>query len=97
MLDAPALAGAHITANPNPVPPGTGAASTTISWTTGDSAEGKVYVTVDNGPPQLFSAGARGSQDAPWIGAGSVYEFRLYGGNARRKLLAKVQVERLPQ
>ena len=56
-----------------------------------------MYVTVDNGPPQLFSAGARGSQDAPWIGAGSVYEFRLYGGNARRKLLAKVQVERLPQ
>jgi len=39
-----------------------------------------------------FASGSAGSAEAPWIGAGSVYEFRLSGGAAQNKLLASVTV-----
>jgi glycosyltransferase involved in cell wall biosynthesis len=43
---------------------------------------------------QLFTQGAKGSQEAPWINAGHTYEFRLYSGTQRESLLASVQVTR---
>jgi hypothetical protein len=39
-----------------------------------------------------FASGPAGSAEAPWIGAGAVYEFRLYGGAAHEELLASVTV-----
>jgi dTDP-4-amino-4,6-dideoxygalactose transaminase/glycosyltransferase involved in cell wall biosynthesis len=49
--------------------------------------------TAAEGPPeQLFSTGARGEAEAPWIGAGASYEFRLYAGTRREALLARVSV-----
>jgi glycosyltransferase involved in cell wall biosynthesis len=43
---------------------------------------------------QLFTQGAKGSQEAPWINAGHTYEFRLYSGTERERLLASVEVTR---
>ena len=39
-----------------------------------------------------FASGSAGSAEAPWIGAGGVYEFRLYGGASQNQLLASVTV-----
>jgi glycosyltransferase involved in cell wall biosynthesis len=39
-----------------------------------------------------FASGSDGSAEAPWIGARSMYEFRLYGGPAQDKPLASVTV-----
>ena len=86
------VGGASFVASPNPVPLGAGMGSTTISWTTGDGQEGRVYVSVDGGRPQLFGTGARGSQEAPWIGFGGIYEFFLR--SSRGNLLATVTVQR---
>src|SRR5438067_650672 len=39
-----------------------------------------------------FASGSDGSAEASWIGAASVYEFRLHGGAAQDNLLASVTV-----
>src|SRR5436190_20736806 len=39
-----------------------------------------------------FASGSAGSAEAPWIGTGGVYEFRLYGGATQNQLLASVTV-----
>jgi hypothetical protein len=83
---------ATITAVPNPVPAQTGKGTTQISWNTGDGSPGQVYVARDGKPEQLFSQGAKGSQEAPWIRAGLAYEFRLYAGKEHAQLLASVAV-----
>jgi hypothetical protein len=84
-----------ITADPNPVA-ATGAekkGKTTISWDTGDGSVGQVYFSVNNGEEKLWLDNrAKGSQEAPWIKKGAVYEFRLYAGRNREKVLASVQV-----
>jgi hypothetical protein len=47
----------------------------------------------DGGPQKLFAGlSPRGSQEAAWINKGAVYEFRLYAGQERTKLLASVKV-----
>ncbi|SRR6266699_2048255 len=91
---SPAKSTATISADPNPVPAGNGMGKTTIKWTTGDRSVGQVYVSTDNGDETLFGEGAGGSSDANWIVSNSSYEFRLYSGSDRAKLLAKVQVTR---
>ncbi len=85
-----------IKADPNPVPAGAGNGKTTISWTTkGNLGVVKVYVSENGQPETEFSQKTEGSAEAPWIGAGSTYEFRLYAeqGPARR-LIDKVVVTR---
>jgi hypothetical protein len=87
--------GARITAAPNPVPAGqTDFGSTTVTWTTGDGTSGNVYVSLNGGQPKLFASGVSGSAEATWIGAGTVYVFRLHAGNDQGKVLASVEVER---
>jgi glycosyltransferase involved in cell wall biosynthesis len=57
--------------------------------------EHQVWAFPDRSPKQTqqhFASGVSGSAEAPWIGAGSVYEFRLYGGAAQDNLLASVIV-----
>ncbi len=89
--------GPTIKANPNPIPAGSGMGTTTISWTTGDGSEGQVYVLEGGQAERLFASKTpQGSADAPWIQAGTNYEFRLYDA-AHAKLLGKVVVTRAGQ
>jgi len=83
-----------IAADPNPVPPGAGLGRTTISWTTLTKGDGEVRVSKDGQPEQLFASGPSGSMDVTWIATGSSYEFRLYSGDASKRLLAKTIVKR---
>jgi glycosyltransferase involved in cell wall biosynthesis len=45
-------------------------------------------------PEKLFSRAPKGCREAPWINAGAIYEFRLYGGTNASTLLASVPVTR---
>ena len=85
-----------IQANPNPVPAGAGTGRTRIIWkTNGRFGVVRVYVSENGQPETLFAQSAEGSVEAPWIGAGSTYEFRLYGQQGDdRKLIDKVMVTR---
>jgi hypothetical protein len=91
-----AQAGADISATPNPVDSGDDPGTTTVRWNTGDGTTGEVYVSQDGGPEQLFGRGAMASQDAPWIGSGHTYEFRLYSGMSHSKQLGSVTVSADP-
>ncbi|MBI3940369.1 MAG: glycosyltransferase family 39 protein [Acidobacteria bacterium] len=82
-----------ITASLNPVPPGPAYGTTKIVWNTGDGAWGQVYVSDNGAPEKLAAQGPEGTIEAPWIGQGN-YEFRLYAGQGREKLLASVNVRR---
>jgi hypothetical protein len=85
---------AMITATPNPVPAGPGMGKATISWDTGDKTIGEIYVSANGGPEKRFGGNRpKGTQEANWIGKGE-YEFRLYAGKDRAKLLARVTVIR---
>jgi hypothetical protein len=93
---AGALIRDSIDASPNPVPPGEGSGTTTITWQTGDGAVGEVYVLVPGGEEELFARGEKGSSEAPWIRDGST-EFRLYDGTNHSNVLARVMVTRAAQ
>ena len=44
-------------------------------------------------PERLLSAGpSKGSRELPWMNVGTAYDFRLYEGKGRRKLLAAIKV-----
>ena len=81
--------GVILRADPNPVPPGDPKGKATITWDTGSDVVGNVYV-VSGGIETLFASGRQGSQEAPWIQAGST-EFRLYN-QTDHKLLAQLTV-----
>ena len=83
-----------ISAEPNPVPAGDGPGKTTITWDTGDGSVAEVYLSVDGGEEKVFGKHSKNSQEAPWISAGPVYEFRLYQGTERTQLLGSVKVTR---
>ena len=87
-----AASAATITASPNPVTTGEGSGTTTITWNTGDSATGQVYVSEDGGPEKLWAEGPTGSGPVTWIQAGKTFEFRLYAGTEHAKVLAKTEV-----
>jgi hypothetical protein len=82
-----------ILATPNPIPPGRGAGLTTVSWDTKAGSPGFVYLSVGGGSETPFSDGASYTKDARVVGK-RVYEFRLYDGKNRGKLLATVKVTR---
>ena len=91
----PSKSAATITANPNPVPPGQGFGTTVVSWNTGNGTDGTVYIFTGDGPEKKFAGPMpAGSLAAPWIGVGTVYEFRLYAGKEPKDLLASVKVVR---
>jgi hypothetical protein len=90
---SPGASTATITASPNPVLVGQGTTgTTTITWNTGDGSAGEVYLAKDGEPEAIFASGLPGSVAAPWIAAGTTYEFRLYAGTEHTKMLAKTQV-----
>jgi hypothetical protein len=79
-----------LSASPNPVPDSEGLGRTTVSW---NSVNGKVFVSENGSDESLFADSPGGSQDANWITAGSVYEFRLYNAD-HTKLIKKLRVTR---
>jgi hypothetical protein len=81
-------------ASPNPVATRAWAGTTTISFATGSDVVGQVVVSVNGGPEKPFALASGGSQDADWIWRGSTYEFRLYGGTHRERLLRSLTVSR---
>lgn len=92
LADSPS--GTFLSAVPNPVPAGEGTGKTMINWRLNDGAVGEVYLVTEGSPETLFARGANGPAEAPWITAGSTYEFRLYGGTDHKALLGKVTVTR---
>lgn len=92
---AEAAAGPVITATPNPVPAGKDPGVTTISWNTGgDGAIVDVYLSVDGGAEKLFATHSKDSKKIDWIGAGPVYEFRMYPTGTHAPLVGSVKVTR---
>jgi hypothetical protein len=89
-----APAGPSLTAAPNPVPAGDGLGTTRISWTTGNGSLGQVYVSEDGSEEKLFAEGPEGAVNAGWIASAKGYEFRLYDGDQRTRVLASVRVTR---
>ena len=86
---------AKIDAEPNPVPADDQELGTTlITWTTGSSHGGEVWVSENGEPERLFLSGSEGSGEANWICRDRVYEFRLYGGSGRANLLDTLTVTR---
>jgi hypothetical protein len=60
----------------------------TLAWSTGDGADGRVYLSVNGGPERLFAEGSSGSLATPRIAKGDVQKFRLYTGSDSTVLLA---------
>lgn len=90
------LTGPAIIASPNPVPAGGGSSGTTVvAWNAGGGA-GEVRLSQDGVNEKVFAQGTKGSQEAPWIAAGTNYDFRLYGSDDKTKVLAHVTVTRNP-
>lgn len=83
-----------ISADPNPVPAGSGVGTTTITWSAPEGSYNQVWVTV-GGPNVLFAEGAPSSAEAPWIVAGNTYTFKLYQGVGHSVLLDQVTVTRV--
>ena len=91
----PAASGPVITATPNPVSAGDGPGITTIAWNTGgDGSIVDVYLSIDGGVEKLFGTHSKDSKQIDWIGAGPVYEFRMYPTGERTTMLGSVQVTR---
>jgi hypothetical protein len=89
---SPEASTATITASPNPVPVSQAPGTTTVTWNTGDGSAGQVFVSEGGAPDRMFASGPSGSVAAPWIQAGTTFEFRLYAGTEHAKVLAKTQV-----
>jgi hypothetical protein len=74
--------GAILAASPNPVPAVPSPGKTTITWNCGSDDAADVYVISPAGE-KLFAAGAKGSQEAPWISPGSTtFQLRRHSDNA---------------
>ncbi len=86
-----------LAAEPNPVPagdPDRALGTTVISWNTGREAAGDLYVKVNRSPEVHLAHAASGTLKIDWIQFDSTYEFRLYAGKKRSKLLAQLDVTR---
>jgi len=55
----------------------------------------RVYVQVDNEPLKLFAEGASGSQAAPWIESGHVYNFVVHSLNGNEIARDRLDLRRL--
>lgn len=56
--------------------------SAMVTWHTTDGSPGRIYVSHNGGAEVLFAQGSDGTQNAPWIVAGSRYQFRLFTTNS---------------
>lgn len=85
-----------LAASPNPIPFSNEPGRTRISWNTGNTDIGKLYVSINGGEELLFQIRRQGSKVVNWIQTGSTYEFRLYN-STHKELLAKLVVSRATQ
>jgi hypothetical protein len=76
------------------IPPGQTFGTATVTFSAPGATEAVVYVRVNGGPenPNHLIQGTGGSATAPWIQDGATYDFNLYEGPDRAKLLATVRV-----
>jgi hypothetical protein len=77
------------------VPTNAGKGVTIISWNSGTAKDCQVYVSDNGAPENLFARGKEGSTKVDWIQSKHHYDFRLYQGSERSKLLSEVKV--MPQ
>lgn len=85
-----------LSASPNPVPAGDldqQVGTTQISWNTGSTAIGDLYVKVNRSSEVFLARGSVGTLKIEWIQFDSLYEFRLYA-KKHSKLLATVELTR---
>jgi hypothetical protein len=82
-----------LVAVPNPVPIRSGSGTSAIVWNTGDGAHGQVYVSVNGEAESLVVEGARGSVFFAPVAAGRRYDFQLYQGRERGRLLRGLTVQ----
>ena len=85
-------AGPRVDVNPNPVEPGPGLATVTITWTTGDQSDGEVHISRNGEAERLFARGPSGSAQANWIVRTAAYDFTLYSVAQPRRRLAGVRL-----
>lgn len=81
-----------VTPLPTAANPSTGTPQ--VTWSTGNGSPG--IVTVNSGGPKetFFAWGTEGSSSAPWLSANQAYVFRLYSIAPRRRLLARLRVDK---
>lgn len=65
-----------------------------ISWQSQGTTNARVYTQKDNGREQLFAEGRSGTQGAPWITQGHLYDFILRDVNGTE--LARNQIDLRP-
>ncbi|MEO6871453.1 MAG: hypothetical protein ABI233_04445 [Chthoniobacterales bacterium] len=82
----------HITALPNPLPPGT--SPTVIQWETTPAAPAELVVSDNDGPEQLVGRGPEGHSEISWVQDGRHYDFHLYQAGEPRRKLASLRVHR---
>jgi hypothetical protein len=86
--------GVILKANPNPVPSGPERPKVTITW----AAPGNAVVQIFVGPPgstkdKLFiEAGWNGTAEVGFVLPDRQYEFRMYAGKEKEKLLAVLKI-----
>jgi hypothetical protein len=76
------------TANPPPQAP-------QVTWSTGNGSPGIVTVSSNGLKETFFAWGPEGSASAPWLSAGHAFVFRLYSTAPTRRLLARLQVDKM--
>ena len=69
-----------------------GVGSTKISWNASCGSTAQVWISENGLPEKLFAQDLSGTQNAPWISAGSQYDFCLYAGTQHSDQLDCVHV-----
>ena len=85
---------AELRVKPYPLPPGPGASTITLSWRSGANGTAQVYVSVNGRPEKKVAEGHQGSKEIDWIHPGRDYQFKLYQGEDRQKVLAALAVRK---
>jgi hypothetical protein len=65
-----------------------------VTWSTGNGSPGNVMVTTNGTQETLFAYGAEGTKPVPWLSAGNTYVLRLYSIAPRRRLLARLRIDK---
>jgi hypothetical protein len=86
--------GALLKADPNPVPRGPTRVMTKITWRTRDSDVVQIYVGRPGKAEEklVVESGASGATEVDFILPGRHYQFRMYAGKDKKKLLAVLKV-----
>jgi hypothetical protein len=81
-----------VTPLPTAANPSTGTPQ--VTWSTGNGSPGIVTVSSSGLKETFFAWSPEGSAAAPWLSADHAYVFRLYSIAPKRRLLARLQVDK---